>query len=93
MEEFAPALEAEIARLVKPGAAAELDFEAVEMHLRRKALQLAARAVERRLDADRSDSAGPACPCGQPARHAGRRPKTFETALGPLTLEHLCVGP
>jgi len=27
-----------------------------------------------------------ACPCGQPARYAGRRQKTFTTALGELTL-------
>ena len=28
-----------------------------------------------------------ACACGQTARYAGRRPKTFTTVLGPLTLE------
>ena len=86
---FAPALEAELARLVAPGAAAELDFEALEIHVRRRALQLAARAVERRLNADHSDRTGaaPPCRCGQPGRYAGRRPKTFETALGALTLE------
>ena len=27
------------------------------------------------------------CSCGRSARCAGRHPKTFETALGPLTLE------
>ena len=88
-QEFAPAIEAEIARLVAPGAADRLDFEAFETHLRRQALQLAARAVERRLNADRSDHAGPTapCACGRLARYAGRRPKTFESALGPLTLE------
>lgn len=58
--------------------------------MRRSALQLAARAVEQRLDADLSDHCGPfrACPdCHQPARYAGRRAKTFETVLGPLTLQ------
>ena len=57
--------------------------------MRRQALQLAARAVERRLNADRSDHAGPTapCACGRLARYAGRHPKTFESALGPLTLE------
>ena len=88
-QEFAPAIEAEIARLVAPGAAQQLDFEAFETHLRRKALQLAARAIERHLNADLSDHAGPvaACACGQLARYAGRYPKTFEAAVGPLTLE------
>jgi hypothetical protein len=59
------------------------------MTARRKAMQVAARAVERRLNADTSDYAGPevACPCGGPARYAGRRDKTFESVLGLLTLE------
>ena len=88
-QEFSPALEAEIARLVAPGATDELDFEAVETHVRRAALQFAARAVERRLNADRSDGEAGVrpCSCGRSARCAGRHPKTFETALGPLTLE------
>ena len=45
--------------------------------------------MERRLNADRTDYAGPtaACACGQAARYAGRRAKTFTTVLGPLTLE------
>jgi len=50
---------------------------------------VAARAVERRLNADTTDAAGPTvpCACGQPARYAGRRAKTFESVLGALTLE------
>ena len=57
--------------------------------MRRRALQVAARAVERRLNTDRSDHPGPTlpCRCGQVARYAGRRPKTFQTALGEMTLE------
>jgi hypothetical protein len=49
---------------------------------------VAARAVEHRLNADTSDHAGPRspCACGQPARYAGRREKTFESVLGPLRL-------
>ena len=49
---------------------------------------MAARAVERRLNADRSDHRGPviACACGGEARYAGRRPKMFTTALGEMTL-------
>ena len=57
--------------------------------MRRRALQLAARAVERRLNADRSDGQARTqpCSCGRAARFAGRHPKTFETALGPVTIE------
>jgi hypothetical protein len=57
--------------------------------VRRTALRVAARAVERALNADTTDHAGPTvpCVCGQPARYAGRRRKTFESVLGPLTLE------
>ena len=66
-----------------------LDFEAVEAAVRRQALRLAARVVERRLNADTSDHTGPtrACACGQPARYAGRRAKRFTSVLGALTLE------
>ena len=88
-QEFVPATEAEIAKFVAPGAAQQLDLEALETHVRRQALQLAARAVERCLNADLSDYAGPtaACACGQPTRYAGRHPKTFKTALTAMTLE------
>ncbi len=57
--------------------------------MRRQALHLAARALERLLNADTTDHTGPTrpCRCGQPARSAGRRPKTVTTVLGDLTLE------
>jgi len=61
----------------------------VETAARRRALSVAARAVEQRLNADTSDYVGPrlACPgCGQAACYAGRRDKTFTTALGEMTL-------
>jgi len=60
----------------------------VEVACRRQALQLAARLLAQHLNADTSDHAGASlpCPCGQPARYAGRHAKTFTTALGPLTL-------
>ena len=47
------------------------------------------RAVAGRLNADHGDDKGPrlACDCGGEARFAGRRAKTFTTALGDLTLE------
>ena len=50
---------------------------------------MAARAVEQRINADTSDHVGPTapCACGQPARYAGRRAKTFTSVLGALTLE------
>ena len=56
--------------------------------MRECALALAARAVERHFNDDRSDHDGPTqpCPCGRAARYAGRRAKTFETVLGALTL-------
>ena len=46
-------------------------------------------AVAEKLNADRCDEQGPRlpCACGADARFAGRRPKTFTTALGALTLE------
>ena len=45
--------------------------------------------MARRLNADHSDHSGSttACGCGQTARYAGRRSKTFTSVLGPLTLE------
>ncbi len=51
-------------------------------------MRVAARAVERRFNGDTSDYAGPTlpCACGPCARYAGRREKTFESVLGPLTL-------
>ena len=75
----------------------ELDLEALESAVRRQALQLAARAVEQRLNADHSDGepSHRACHCGQLARYAGRREKTFESALGALTLARAyyhCAG-
>ena len=65
------------------------DFQAIETEARRVALQLMGQAVARRLNADHGDDKGPglSCECGGEARFAGRRPKTFTTALGPLTLE------
>ena len=63
------------------------------MAARREALRVAARAVEHRINADTSDHVGatPPCACGQPARYAGRRAKTFTSVLGALTLERAYV--
>jgi hypothetical protein len=61
---------AEIERLVGREAAAALDFEALEMVVRRQALRFSARVVEPRLNADHSDFTGARrpCSCGQPGR-------------------------
>ena len=66
-----------------------MDFEAIETAARRKALGVAARAIEQRFNADVSDHVGPTlpCSCGQSARYAGRRDKTFTSVLGLLTLK------
>jgi hypothetical protein len=66
-----------------------VDFEAVETAARRQASRVAARAIEGLFNADRSDHMGPAlrCSCGNDARYAGQRPKTFTTVLGEMTLE------
>lgn len=67
----------------------ELDLGALEVAVRRQVLQLAGCAVQQRLNADHSDqdSAQARCECGQMARYAGRREKTFESVLGPLKLQ------
>jgi len=74
--------------LIAPGAADRLDFEAVETAVRRRALSVAARAIEQRLNADHSDHAGAylPCPAGHEARYVDRREKTFTTVLGKMSL-------
>ena len=86
---FAADIAAEVDALAGVGAADGIDFEALETAVRRQALGLAARLVERRLNADPSDRAGatPRCGCGARASYAGRRAKTATTVLGPLRLE------
>jgi uncharacterized protein UPF0236 len=51
-------------------------------------LKVAARAIAGRLNADLSDQVGATlpCPCGGEASYCGRTEKTFQTAVGPLTL-------
>ena len=79
---------AEVERLIGAGPLDDIDFEAVETAARQMALRIMGQAVAQRLNADHSDEAGGVvCGCGAEARYAGRRPKTFTTALGPLTLE------
>jgi hypothetical protein len=79
---------AEIEALVGTDAVDDWDLEAIETAARRKAMRVAAHAVERLINADTSDHGDPTapCACGQTARYAGRRDKTFESVLGSLTL-------
>jgi len=69
----------------------------MEVALRARVLRLAARAVEQRFNADRSDHVGAhaPCSCGQNARYAGRRRKRFQSVLGELSLRRAyyhCAG-
>ena len=61
----------------------------MENGVRRAAMQVAAGMLEQRLNADHSDEQGAEarCDCGQSARYAGRKAKTFQSVLGTLTLE------
>ena len=82
------ALAAEATRLLAEGAAGDGDFEAMERACRDAALGAMGRLVARRLNADRGDThASATCGCGGEAVYVERRPKTFTTVLGPLTLE------
>jgi hypothetical protein len=80
---------AEIEQLLGGEASAALDFEALEMVVRRQALRFAARVLEQRLNADPSDFTGArrTCSCGQSARYVDRRAKPFQTVLGELRLQ------
>ena len=85
---FVADIQAEVEALLGRCPDGALDLETVETAARRCALQVAALAVQQRINADGSDWQGPylPCDCGQPARYAGRRAKTFLTALGPVEL-------
>ena len=67
----------------------QLDLEALENGARRMALQIVARFLEDKLNADHSDQQGAEriCECGATARFAGRKGKRFQSVLGWLTLE------
>ncbi len=67
----------------------ELDFEALEMAVRRAVLRWAARLIQDWLNADDSDRQHMAvlCRCGHPARYVDRRSKRIQSALGELQLE------
>ena len=85
---------AEVDALFGDGAAAGIDLEALETVVRRRTLDLAARLVERRLNADHGDRSGSWLPCdgcGGRAAYAGRRGKEVTTVLGALHLERACA--
>jgi len=71
------------------GSSDGIDLEAIETAARRQALGLAARAIEQRINADSSDYAGThlPCGCGESARYAGHRAKSFQSVSGKLRLE------
>lgn len=81
------ALRAEVDRLLGAGVFEGMDFEAMETAGRRVALEVMGRALAARLNAARTDLAGARlpCDCGAQARYAGRRARTFTTALGEMT--------
>jgi hypothetical protein len=87
-KEFRIQIAAEIDRLIGKGAAVGLDFEAIETAVKREAMRIAARAVEKKLNEDSSDYEGPLlpCSCGGRMRYEGRRPKSLKTVLGEMTL-------
>lgn len=83
------ALWTEADRLLGEGVFEGMDFEAIETAGRRVALEVMGRALAARLNADQTDLAGARlpCECGAQARYAGRRARTFTTALGEMTLQ------
>lgn len=80
---------AAIAALIDANTRVATDFETLETLAKQEALKIAAQEIERRLNEESSADAEPhrACSCGQEARYAGRLKKTFECAVGPVTLE------
>ncbi len=70
---------------------ASADFERLESTVRGSVLNLGARWLALLLNRDRSDCRGARlpCSCGAMARYAGRREKTFTSALGELVLSRV----
>ena len=83
---FIAEIQAEVEALLGQGTSEALDLEAWETAARRCALQVAARALEEKLNADSSDYRGPwlSCQCGRSARYGGRRRKRFTSVSGPV---------
>lgn len=87
--DFQAAIVQEIETLLGRQAVQGLDFEALETAVRQQALQVAARALERWLNADTSDHTGShlPCACGATAQYRGRHGKSFQSVLGALHLQ------
>ena len=89
---IAASLQSEIAREIEElfgsQALEEIDFEALETAMRRRALQLAARLLEQRFNRDPCDYQGSSfpCACGRRARYVERW-KSFHSVVGELKLE------
>lgn len=85
---FQEEIAAEISKLIGRPSSGGIDFQALENAAKQCALRLAATALEKYLNQDHSDYAGPqlACRCGNPAKSVDRRSKTFLTVLGEVTL-------
>jgi hypothetical protein len=83
----AASLQGEIAREIEElfgsQALEEIDFEALETAVRRRALQLAACLLEQRFNRDHGDYQGSSlsCACGRRARNVERRWKSFHSCL------------
>lgn len=80
---------AEVEQFLGRQAVTALDLEALESAVRRGALRVAGKAIERWLNSDPSDRGGSqiTCKCGRQARFAGRRRKCLRSVVGPLALE------
>ena len=87
--EFATTITAELNDFLYAGTSEVFDLESVEAALKHKALFVAARFLEDKINQDTSDRTGAtrACIfCGQKARYVEQRPKQFTTVLGDITL-------
>lgn len=79
---------AEIRALIGDVSIEALDFEAVEVAARHRALAIACKVVAECLNSDHSDHTGPylPCSCGARAKYRGRRTKVVTTVLGEMPL-------
>ncbi len=87
-------MSSELEHLLGKEAGKTIDLEALEQAMRSRALDVAARVLERHLNQG-GEEGFPVlpCSCGKEARPAGTRSKDFLSVLGPLRLErryYLC---
>ena len=87
--EITATVAAELNDFLDTGTSDGFDLERVEAALRQKALFVAARFLEDKINQDTSDRTGAtrSCMfCGQDARYVEQRPKRFTTVLGDITI-------